>query len=124
VRVHGKGERGLRLTSCGGWLGRWARMQQSSPSSEVVAGRLLSLSVGGKETSLWVVMLLLLLLVTETGLTFSVSSMWLVFSMVSLKSSQEGTGSQHHQREYYGRPEGFPSFRSSGAKGTVCWTAA
>jgi hypothetical protein len=37
-------------------------------------------------------MLLLLLLVTETGLTFSVSSAWIFFSMVSLnqvKKAQE-----------------------------------
>jgi hypothetical protein len=64
----------------------------SSSSSDVAARGLLSLSVGGKAASLLVVMLLLLLLVTETGLTFSVSSAWLVFSIVSLKLSQEGTG--------------------------------
>jgi hypothetical protein len=124
----GKGGKGLtvdQLWGLSGSLGSNATIVTSS-SSEVAAGGLLLLFVGGNPASLWVTMLLLLLLlllVTETGLTFSVTSVRLVFSIVSLKSSQEGTESQHHQREY-GRPEGFPGFRSSGAQGTVFWMAA
>ena len=78
-----------QLWGLAGSLGSNATIVASSPN-EVSGGGLLSLSVGGKAAELRVIVLLLLLLVTETGLTFSVSLAWLVFSIVSFKSSQEG----------------------------------
>lgn len=55
----------------------------TTSSSEVGQGGWLSLFAEGNATSLCVIMLLLLLLDTEIGLIFSVSSVGLVFSMVS-----------------------------------------
>lgn len=66
---------------------------------------MLSLSVEGKAASLLVIMLLLLLLVTETGLTFSVSSVWLVFSILS--SNQVKKAQEINSINAYGTPEKF-----------------